>query len=258
MNFGNPKLKSFKTTFIRRVIVDNIYVWVNKEIIPQTEELLCRAVERGVSFEGRYAHTIQGYDGESPLVAQNLGLYIKFDSQKNLQGIEEGLGFIYKEGVFIYDPTAEVDKTILPSFEDVAPTKIGSRQLKLGAKGIDVKFINLYCGLTSNDLLVFNKETEESVLYLQTRLGIPQNGIVDWYTWQSIIPNLRTRLSGGSAGPKVRACQSALRCFGYNTPTTSRFGTETLRSVRQFQEQHNLRTTGRIGDLELQLFFDYH
>jgi hypothetical protein len=258
MNFGNPKLKSFKTSFIRRVIVDNIYVWVNKEIIPQAEELLCRAVERGVSYESRFPHTLVSYDAESPIEAQTLGLYIKFDTEKSLSGIEEGLGFIYRDGVFIYDQTAEVDISTLPTLEDEAPTKIGSRQLKLGSVGNDVKFINLYCGLSMEDLTKYTNETKDAVLYLQTRLGIPQNGNLDWYTWKSIIPTIRTRLVGGSAGPKVRACQAALRCFDYNVPLTSRFGTETLRSIREFQEDHNLRTTGRIGREELEILFDYH
>jgi len=258
MNFGNPELKSFKTTFIRRVIVDNIYVWVNKEILPQAEELLCRAVERGFSHDGRFPLTITGYDPDSANPSQVLGLYINFDTNKNLSGIEKGLGFRVDDGAFIYDPSDDIILDELPTYEDKAPTKIGSRQLKIGAVGKDVKFINLYVGLNPEEPEKFTKETQEAVLYLQTRLGIPQNGVIDWYTWGSIIPPMKTRLTGGSAGPKVRALQCALRCWGYNPPVTSRFGTETLRSVREFQEQNNLRINSRAGTEEWKMFFDYH
>jgi peptidoglycan hydrolase-like protein with peptidoglycan-binding domain len=50
--------------------------------------------------------------------------------------------------------------------------------------------------------------------------------------------------------------QSALRVYGYNSPITSRFGTETIKTVREFQQANNLRVTGRVGFLEWQLFFE--
>lgn len=257
MNLGNPELKSFKTAFIRRVIVDNIYAWVNKEIIPQTEELLCRAVERGVAYEGKFPHTLKSYDPDGT-EDQKFGLFVKFDTEANLSGIEEGLGFTAVNGGFVYDPTVYVNMADLPSLIDDVPKKIGARQLKLDATGEDVKFIHYFLGLANKqNLLTFNKETEEAIIYWQTRMGITVTGIVDWNTWGSIIPKKHVRLVGGSAGPKIRALQSALRCIGYNVPLTSRFGTETLRSLREFQDQNGLRTNGRAGQPEWEILFDY-
>jgi peptidoglycan hydrolase-like protein with peptidoglycan-binding domain len=82
--------------------------------------------------------------------------------------------------------------------------------------------------------------------------------MLDWYTWNTILPKGAERIAAGYAGAKVRVLQSALRVYGYNCPVTSRFGTETVRSLREFQKDNSLRTTGRAGQTEWIILFDYH
>jgi len=77
----------------------------------------------------------------------------------------------------------------------------------------------------------------EALNFYQNRMGIPITKTVDWYTWNSIIPRGGERIAAGYAGQKVRILQSALRVYGYNCPITSRFGTETIRTVRDFSKK---------------------
>ncbi len=252
IELGNPQLKSFKSTYIRRVIVDDARVSVHKEIIPQTEELLIRAVDRGVDFsDGTLPTVLKGYDPEGN-EKQVLGLYLEIETERDIAGIEDGLGFTREGNAFIYDQNAEVKQEI-PSYIDEVSGKIGYRQLSKGATGVDVKFIHYYIGIDAEDNAEFTDLTGKGVEYLQERLGIPQTSKMDWYTWQSILPRKNFRLSGGYAGPKVRALQSALRALGYNCPTTGRFGTETIK----FQSDNKLRVTGRVGTEEWNALFDY-
>lgn len=259
LELGNRKLKSYKTTYIRRVIVDDAQVSVHRDIVPQTEELLIRAVDNGVTFStDGLPVTLNGYDpeGSDPY---SYGLVVEIPTSKDLSDIGIGLGFEGKhEGdvtIFTFDPEAE--PAPVPTFEDIRSEQIGSRQVKIGASGKDVKFINLYIN-NEDDEDRFTQKTQEGVLYLQERLGIPQSGMFDWYTWHSVLPRRNYRLVPGSAGPKVRALQSALRCNAYNPPLTSRYGTETIHAVREFQVDNDLRVTGKIGLQEWSLLFDYH
>jgi peptidoglycan hydrolase-like protein with peptidoglycan-binding domain len=87
-------------------------------------------------------------------------------------------------------------------------------------------------------------------------MGMPVTGKLDWYSWNAIMPKGIDRIAAGTAGIKVRVLQSALRVNGYNCPVTSRFGTETIRSVREFQTDHNLRITGRVGFIEWKFLFE--
>jgi len=257
MELGNPNLKSFKQTYIRRVVLDMARVYVHKEILAQTEELLSRALEHGIDLsDNGLPKQLVGYDPDGN-DSQKIGLYLELPTERDLIEIEKGLGFTRQGNKFYFDINASLEE--LPSYEDVQSRRIGARQLKLNDSGMDVKFINLYCGLEEVlDVERFTEETEGAVRFMQRRLGIPETGTMDWYTWQSILPKPNLRISGGHAGPRVRALQSALRVFGYNPPLTSRYGTETIRTVREFQVDHKLRVTGRITYNEWLILFEYH
>jgi hypothetical protein len=257
MELGNPNLKSFKQTYIRRVVLDMARVYVHKEILAQTEELLSRALEHGIDLsDNGLPKNLVGYDADGN-DAQKMGLYLELPTDRELTDIEKGLGFIRRGNKFYFDINSAVED--LPSYEDVKSVRIGSRQLKLGDEGMDVKFVNLYCGLDDAvGVEKFTAETQAAVEFMQERLGIPVTGKMDWYTWQSILPKPNLRISGGHAGPRVRALQAGLRVFGYNPPLTSRFGTETIRAVREFQVDHKLRVSGRITYNEWLILFDYH
>jgi len=257
MELGNPSLKSFRQTYIRRVILDMARVYVHKEILSQTEELLSRALEHGVDLsDNGLPKNLVGYDAEGN-ESQRVGLYLELPTDRDLVDIEKGLGFVRKGNRFHFDVNYTVEE--LPTYDDVKSTRIGARQLQLGDEGMDAKFVNLFCGL--DNPLTFNKftkETADAVSFMQYKLGVPETEIMDWYTWQSILPKPNLRISGGHAGPRVRALQAAMRVFGYNPPLTSRYGTETIRAVRELQVDHNLRVTGRITYNEWLILFDYH
>lgn len=256
MELGNPNLKSFRQVHIRRAMVDLGRVYVNKAIIPQTEELLSRVVEHGIDLsDNGLPNYLIGYDPEGN-EAQQLGLYIEIPTDRNLDGIEENLGWIKMDNAFYYDTKAPVAD--LPDYDDKDFALIGSREVKLGDIGTDVKFINLYAGLESKtNVLEYDSQTADAVEYMQKKLGIDVNGEMNTYTWQSVIPKSRLRISSGHAGPSVRAFQSALICRGYKVPLTGRFGVETLRQTRRYQEENGFRLTGRCGPSEWNSLFSY-
>ncbi len=252
-SWGNPKLKSFRNNFIRRVIVDNARIFVHKNITTQTEELLIRAAEHGAVFSETHLPKVlpaYAFDGSEEAA---LGLKLQIP---NFTGVIEcaDINFQQVGDIFTYKispfDTSEIEPS-LPSYIDEVSNKIGSRQVKLGSTGNDVKFLAYFLGLDSpSQREVFDDDFTKSILYFQTRMGMPQTGEMDWYTWRGILPKGSERIAAGYAGAKVRALQSALKVNGFNPPVTSRFGTETIRAVREFQTQKKFRVTGRCGFLE--------
>lgn len=252
-SWGNPKLKSFRNNFIRRVIVDNARIFVHKNIASQTEELLIRASGHGAVFsETHLPKVLPAYAFDSSEEAA-LGLKIQIPNFTTELACAD-IGFQQEGDIFTYTITPfdkSEQKPILPSYVDEVSKKIGSRQLKLGSTGDDVKFLAYFLGIDSpSQREVFDDDFTKSVSYFQTRMGMPQTGEMDWYTWKGILPKGSERIAAGYAGSKVRALQSALIVNGYNPPVTSRFGTETIRAVREFQVKKNFRVTGRCGFLE--------
>lgn len=256
-NWGNPELKSFKNNYIRRVIVDQARVFVHKNIVVQTEDLLIRAAEAGAVFSDNHLpNQLPAYLIDDSKEGR-LGL--KFQIPNFFKKIEtKDLGFSQVEDVFIYNADSEVETEDRESlYVDETPNKIGSETLLVGARGDAVKFIAYLLGLPdASQKFVFDDELSAGVRFMQSKLGIPETGIVDAYTWQSILPKGSERIAAGFAGIKVRTLQSALRVYGYGCPVTSRFGTETIKVVREFQRDNNLRITGRVGFLEWKLLFD--
>lgn len=257
--WGNPELKSFKNNYIRRVIVDSARVFVHRTLTTQVEEILLRASSNGAIFsEDGLPAILPAYEMDDSLEAK-FGLKFQipnFDVKLKL----DDLHFSQIGDVFIYSNFSEEEAPAESSREayvDEESKKIGSRQLELGSKSDDVKFLAYLFGLAdAPNKIEFDTSIEEAVIYFQARMGIPQTGKVDWYTWAAILPKGLDRIAAGYAGTKVRALQSALRINGYTVPITSRFGTETIRSVREFQAANNLRVTGRVGFLEWNLLFE--
>lgn len=256
-NWGNPELKSFKNNYIRRVIVDQARVFVHKKLVLQVEELLLLASSNGAIFANDHLPVmLPAYDmDDSPQAKMGLKLQIpNFTTEIDVSH----LGFTQVGDVFIYTSDTDI---VLPSHEeqyiDKVSTKIGNRQITLGMHGDDVKFLAYFFGAegaaTKN---VFDDELLAQLNFFQKRMGLPITKMVDWYTWKSILPKGAERIAAGFAGAKVRLLQAALRVYGYNCPVTSRFGTETIKTVREFQQANNLRVTGRVGFMEWNLFFE--
>lgn len=252
-SWGNPKLKSFRNNFIRRVIVDNARIFVHKNIASQTEELLIRAASHGAVFSESHLPKIlpaYAYDDSEEAA---FGLKFQIPNFTTTVACAD-IGFEQEGDVFTYKMTPfdkDEDKPSLPNYIDEVSNKIGSRQLKLGATGKDVKFLAYFLGLDSpSQREVFDDDFTESISYFQKRMGMPETGEMDWYTWRGVLPKGSERIAAGYAGSKVRALQSALIVNGFNPPITSRFGTETIRAVREFQTAKKFRVTGRCGFLE--------
>lgn len=256
-NWGNPELKSFKNNYIRRVIVDQARVFVHRKILAQVEELLLRSLANGAVFANDHLPVIlPAYQMDDSAEAQ-MGLKLQIPNFTQEIDIED-LGFEQVGDVFIYKADSDVQ---LPTHEeryvDEVSNKIGYRQITLGMSGDDVKFLSYFFGMDeAATKRVFDDELLAALNYFQKRMGIPITKMVDWYTWKSIIPKGAERIAAGYAGAKVRVLQAALRVYGYNCPVTSRFGTETIRAVREFQTANNLRVTGRVGFIEWNLFFE--
>lgn len=256
-NWGNPELKSFKNNYIRRVIVDQARVFVHKKLVLQVEELLLRTLNNGAVFANDHLPVqLPAYNmDDSPEAKMGLKLQVpNFSSEIDVSD----LGFTQIGDVFIY---ISDDDIVMPTheelYDDVVSGKIGYRQITLGTHGDDVKFLAYFLGAEEAvNKNVFDDELLELLNFFQKRMGMPITKMVDWYTWKSILPKGAERIAAGFAGTKVRLLQSALRVYGYNCPITSRFGTETIKTVREFQQANNLRVTGRVGFLEWQLFFE--
>jgi hypothetical protein len=257
--WGNPELKSFKNNYIRRVIVDSARVFVHRNIVDAVEEVLIEAANRGAIFssDGMPKTLPSHLMDDSTEAALGLKFQIpNFDKEIHIPNSK----FNQVGDVFIFN---DVDADIKPAeqkaeaYYDKPSEKIGYRQLELGMKGNDVKFLAYFLGLPdAPQRETFDADMKVNFDYFQQRMGLPITGKLDWYSWTAIMPKGTDRIAAGTAGIKVRVLQSALRVNGYNCPVTSRFGTETIRSVREFQVANNLRVTGRVGFIEWKFLFE--
>jgi hypothetical protein len=258
-SWGNPELKSFKNNYIRRVIVDSARVFVHRNVVDAVEAILLQAAESGAIFSSDgMPKVLPAFEMDDSLEAQ-FGLKFQipsFDKELDLaDSIFEQLGdvFVIKNGIS-QDSIAPKNED---AYIDVVSEKIGYRQLEFGSKGKDVKFLAYFLGMEdASQREVWDEQMQEAFDYFQLRMGMPISGKLDWYSWNAIMPKGVDRIAAGTAGIKVRALQSALRVNGYNCPTTSRFGTETIRAVREFQVDNNLRVTGRVGFIEWKFLFE--
>jgi len=259
-SWGNPELKSFKNNNIRRVIFDTARVFVHRNIVSDVEELLFRVASHGAVFSADGLPTVlPAYEMDDSIEAK-YGLKIQIPNFHVAIDTDD-LHFAQLDDIFIYRDFALEDEakpnTEKHSYIDEKSLKLAARQIKLHDKGKDVKFLAYFLGLENPEMqTTFDKSMSEAITYFQQRMGMPQTGEVDFYTWNAIAPKATDRIAGGYAGIKVRVLQSALMVNGFYVPVTSRFGTETIRCVRDFQTANNLRVTGRVGFLEWKALFE--
>jgi hypothetical protein len=257
--WGNPELKSFKNNYIRRVIVDAARVFVHKNIVDEVEELLIEAANRGAVFtaDGLPKNLPSHLMDDSKEAALGLKFQIpNFDTELDLTESKfKQIGDVFVFTDFEAETTPAEPKA--EAYYDKQSELIGYRQLELGMKGNDVKFLAYFLGMEDASVRdTFDQAMKINFEYFQQRMGMPVTGKLDWYSWNAIMPKGIDRIAAGTAGLKVRVLQSALRVNGYNCPVTSRFGTETIRSVREFQVANNLRVTGRVGFIEWKFLFE--
>lgn len=116
---------------------------------------------------------------------------------------------------------------ILGDFDDTS-SSVRAAQYLLKAKGFNVVVDGR-----------FGSQTEEQVWKYQLSKHFNTTvdfALVDAQTWESLIPDLKR----GSKGWAVRAAQSLLRAKGYKVAVDGRFGGQTEKAVRQFQEQRDI------------------
>lgn len=258
-SWGNPELKSFKNNYIRRVMVDSARVFVHRNIVNAVEEILIEAANNGAIFSNdALPKILPSFEmDDSKEAAYGLKFQIpNFDKELNLaESPFEQFGDVFVIKNAFDDAVIEIQNDEV--YFDKPSEKIGYRQLEFGMSGKDVKFLAYFLGMEdAAQQQVWDKKMQEAYDYFQERMGLPKTGKLDWYSWNAIMPKGIDRIAAGTAGIKVRALQSALRVNGYNCPTTSRFGTETIRSVREFQSDNNLRVTGRVGFIEWKFLFE--
>ncbi|MBE9053965.1 peptidoglycan-binding protein [Nostocales cyanobacterium LEGE 11386] len=99
---------------------------------------------------------------------------------------------------------------------------------------------------------IFGQETTGGVILFQHRVFLPENGIVEYKTWQALeyggpvdLPSLHK----GSQGELVQALQQRLLFAGdYTGKCDGKFGSDTEAAVKSFQCRHRLTIDGIVGD----------
>ncbi|MEX0895652.1 MAG: peptidoglycan-binding domain-containing protein [Patescibacteria group bacterium] len=250
--WGNPELKSFKNNHIRRVMVDLARVFVNRKITVETEDLLMRASDYGATFSKDGLPTnLPAYDMDDTELAR-LGLKVQIpEFTKNIDAGD--FGFEQDGDIFVFvgettDTPSEPQQTKLQG--------IGNREIGLGDTGLDVDWIIQYLQpYNVENIKEFDHVVEGYVRTTQQRMGIAVTGRVDAQSWKSFLPKISDRILETEAGRKVRALQAALKVHGYPTPVDGRFGILTVRALRDFQADNNLRVQPKAGMMEWNLLF---
>ena len=99
---------------------------------------------------------------------------------------------------------------------------------------------------------VLNLETVGGVILFQHRVFLPEDGVVEYKTWQALckggatdLPVVRCR----SQGELVEALQQRLHIAGYYAGLIDGdFGLVTEAAVKSFQLGNNLKVDGVVGD----------
>lgn len=269
--WGDPKFKTFKKRFIRLVRENGSSAWVHNEIADIVREIFAAAAEP--------IGEVAAFDLESTDLAAQYGTYLALPYELEY----ERWGFtIHGDGIVfggsLDDARARsaeaqtltaaryAESGEVPAEEEAwATSRPGSRPLAHGAKGDDVQFLQYLAGVTPDG--IYGQETEDAVIYLRRRHGVPDPAAVEgepviWCDgdfWGSILPRKTLySLSQGDAGFRIRVLQAALAAYDWAEPhlVSGRFGVETAKAVRRMQANHNLRITGRVRNAEWVVLVD--
>ena len=97
---------------------------------------------------------------------------------------------------------------------------------------------------------IFGTITQRQVRRFQAARGLATTGKIGLGTWAALRrspPRPPPVLGPGSRGAAVRTLQRRLRVHGYTLPVTGVYGEGTTNAVVQFQLEHGIPTTGRVG-----------
>ncbi|MBD2342540.1 peptidoglycan-binding domain-containing protein [Anabaena subtropica] len=128
--------------------------------------------------------------------------------------------------------------------------------LKQGDTGEVVKELqlllrNYYCYSGPIDG-VLNSETVGGVILFQHRVFLPEDGLVEYKTWQALYRGGAVNLpivERSSEGKLVKALQQRLHNSGYYTGLQDGyFGLVTEAAVKSFQLRNKLKVDGIVGD----------
>jgi peptidoglycan hydrolase-like protein with peptidoglycan-binding domain len=99
---------------------------------------------------------------------------------------------------------------------------------------------------------IFGQETMGGVILFQHRVFLPEDGVVEYKTWQALYhggPVDLPTLQKGSQGELVQALQQRLLFAGeYTGECDGEFGSDTEAAVKAFQRRHQLTVDGIVGD----------
>jgi peptidoglycan hydrolase-like protein with peptidoglycan-binding domain len=98
--------------------------------------------------------------------------------------------------------------------------------------------------------------TENGIKKLQVNKGLTQTGILDKDTFSKIQTNISEILYSALPNPqeyklgdkdeKIKHIQHNLKIFGYTGPIDGKFGPETEKAVKRYQQEMNLEQSGKV------------
>ncbi|MGB3573903.1 MAG: peptidoglycan-binding protein [Phormidesmis sp.] len=94
----------------------------------------------------------------------------------------------------------------------------------------------------------FGRETLTAVKYWQCVVGLPVNGRVDEPIWRFITMGVAglPPLSMGMRRVSVRAVQKTILAAGVPVPVDGNFGSQTVTSVKAYQQAMGIETSGKV------------
>ncbi len=150
--------------------------------------------------------------------------------------------------------------TLLPLSlaEEAEPTSApqSAQPLAYGAEGEAVTLIQqLLIDLGYLDTKAtgkYREATQKAVKQFQSEYGLPVTGEVDGETEVLLLNAEYRTLENGDDGDDVKRVQEALKSLGYlDANATGKFRSATEKAVRDFQEAHGLKASGK-ADIETQ------
>ena len=261
--WGDPSNNTFRKTNIREAAQGDIRVPLHKLVKPLAEELWAEWDQRGIPLTS-----------VGPVKNDELGLQFHLDEDVQLSDLAleqaDKLGWARAGDrvVFAGSPEfakqhgeqiglrdlAEMAKPWKPEPVE-ADHQPGSRTLKRGDKGDDVRFLQVLLGVKTTG--EYDAATQKAMITYHTTHGLSDDGDADEWFWASIIPRVIRWKRMGEAGREIRTIESALVTFGYMAgPPTGRYGIIMSRALHQLRQDRGIAGATKVDNLVWGALFD--
>jgi peptidoglycan hydrolase-like protein with peptidoglycan-binding domain len=261
-SWGDPSKNTFRKTNIREAKQGETRANVHALIRPLVEELWGEWDQQGIDLSSVHSTP------DDPL-----GLTFSIDPALELPvaalGIADALGFAKGDDClhFVASPTwartlsekiaardmSELSQVFIP--EPVEGHRPGSRELKRGDEGTDVKMVQLFLG--ANATGKYDAATQKLVMQFQELNHIPDTGNADKDFWAYLIPRVIRWKRMGEAGREIRIVQAALITFGYQAgPVSGRYGMVMNRALYVLRGEKGIVGSTKIDRFVWETLFD--